>query len=401
VKEKINIGFLGNQIAPGGGSTSLLLMLKSLDRSLFNVFVLTSDCASDKTRKEFEKHSQVVIVNRQLKQIVSCAGHKTGYFEWIRGIVTSKKQAKIVSDFVNNHNIKILHINNSVFTHLYKKIKQKAKVKIISHIREQVDLYDRKILESYIIKNIIKYSDEIITISDNEARPFLEKSPKVIPNPFDFNEINGLGFVDFRKEYKLQDDEILVAMMGRFAKDKGHLLFLQVANEILKGKDNPKCKFIIIGVNPPKTKLKLLIKRLLLRKDYRKEVEKYIQINKLENSVILVPHTSNILSLVKEMDVFVRPSLLGDPWGRDIIESMALSKPVVATGTAEFYVKDGKTGYLVNINEVGKFGEKMSTLINNKSKREVMGNEGFKVVHELCNTDIFRREIQKIYLRLA
>lgn len=394
---KINIGFLGNQIASGGGSSSLLLMIKSLDKSKYNIFVLTSDCASEKKRQEFEKYANVVIVNKEIKQFVSCAGHKASYFEWLKAITTSNKQSKIVNDFIVKYDIKILHINNAVFSHLYEKIKRRTGVFIVSHIREQVDLYKKTFLEQLIIANISKYSDKIITISDNEAKPFFREKCQIIPNPFDFSDLNNLQQFDMNRKYQIENDTILIAMLGRFSKDKGHLLFLNTANCLIK--EDKKIKFILIGVNPQKPKWKLFIKKILLFKDFRKEVEKYISSNNLNNHVILIPHTPDILPLIKAIDIIVRPSLTGDPWGRDIIEAMSLSKPVVATGASQFFIKNGETGYLVAPHNPQMLAEKIKLLMNGVRRKE-FGDEGYRVIRQLCDIDQFGQKIQNLYSEL-
>jgi glycosyltransferase involved in cell wall biosynthesis len=47
-------------------------------------------------------------------------------------------------------------------------------------------------------------------------------------------------------------------------------------------------------------------------------------------------------------DLVIRPSRLSDPWGRDVIESMAVGVPVLASGTYQGFVRDGETGVLID-----------------------------------------------------
>lgn len=76
------------------------------------------------------------------------------------------------------------------------------------------------------------------------------------------------------------------------------------------------------------------------------------------NNVKIIPFTFEIYDYLSNIDIYVRPDLMGSPWGRDIIEAMALAKPIVATGFSEFYVENNKTGYLVPVNDVEAMADK-------------------------------------------
>ena len=100
------------------------------------------------------------------------------------------------------------------------------------------------------------------------------------------------------------------------------------------------------------------------------------------------------------MDIMVRPSCAGDPWGRDIIESMAFGKPVVATGDSEYLVKEGVTGYLVPRQLPERLAEKILDLINNPQKRKVFGENGKERVLGMCDLSKYGSKIMKVYRNL-
>lgn len=399
---KKNIGFLGNQIAPGGGSASLLLMIKSLPKDKYNIFVLSSNCANNLVKKEFIEYSQEVRVNGNIKQFVSCAGHPPSYYEYFKANLSKKKQISIIVDFIQKNKIDILHINNSVFSHLYKKLKELTNVIIITHLREQVHLFGKQYLESKIIDSIEKYSDRIIAISDKEAMPFkMVNKIDIIANPCDFRSLNGIVDSSFRKVNKVNKDALLIGMMGRFAEDKGHLLFLKAAKYFYEYcKDDREVKFALVGINPPKPKWKLFLKKLLFKKDYRTEVLNYIEENKLTDSVIIHPYVKNVYPIIKEIDVYVRPSLFSDPWGRDIIEAMALKKCVIATGDYEFFIKNNYSGYLVSEISSKALGNKMLEVTSNKDKIKEMGEIAFAEIKSKTDLNNYGSKIDHIYSKL-
>lgn len=400
MQNKINIGFLGNQIAPGGGSTSLLLTIKALDKSKFRIFVISSECVSKTSLEEFKKIAEVVEVNNNLSQIVSCAGHKTTLKEWLKAISTVKKQVQIIIDFINLHKIQILHINNSVFSHIYSDLRKNTSAKIVTHIREQVDLYRTNYFQNKIIHNIGRNSHRLITISDNESRAFKEYDPVMIPNPFDFSIVENIEPLDFKQKHGIDDNYKLVAMMGRFAKDKGHLIFLKAAEKVLKKEPSLKVKFVILGVNSPKPKLKRFIKKILFKIDYSDLVNNFIKRSILKDHLALVPYTSNIIPLVKSMDIMVRPSLTGDPWGRDIIESMACKKPVIASGSYDLFIKNEITGLLVEPGNINQLSDIIIKIIKDGKLQNTIAERAFLHVNELCNMPTYAKNLEKIYNQL-
>ena len=388
----MKIGFLCNQISSGGGSASLLLMIKALKNH--EIFVLSSNCHSKKIKKKFIRYTKKTEVDVRIKQFVSCAGTKPTFTSFFKAKLNLKLQLKIISDFIKKNKIEILHVNNSVFSHLYAGIKAKNNIRIVSHIRERVNLYNNNFLQNYIVNKIGRYSDKIICISDNEAAPFINSYKKkiyVIPNPYDFDS---LKFFD--RDIKNQD-EIAIGMMGRFSRDKGHMLFLKAANYIIKLNKYDNLKFSIIGVNRKQNTFKLLLKKIFFISDYLTELEKFIKKNSLENSVNLIEYTENVVPLLNYLDIYVRPSLFKDPWGRDIIEAMALKKIVIATGKDNTFVKHNKTGYLSDSLSYRKLAENIIYVIENLNSNKKISDDAFKLVNNICNLTNYKSKIENVY----
>lgn len=395
---KYNIAFLGNQISPGGGSASLLLMMKSLDKRKYNIFVLASDCANLEVKAEFERHAQVVEVNDSLRQFVSCAGSPPTWIKYVKANLTRSKQVGEVLRFLRENEIHLLHVNNAVFSHLLPGIRNSSEVKIVSHIREQVHLYAKKMLEKRIVEGISNNSDFLIGISDNELDPFgdgIDKS--VIPNPYDFKDNLSTEPTDFRQEHGVRPDEFLVGMMGRFDKDKGHLLFAQAADHIKKTNPEAKIRFAMVGIGPPKPRWKRVIKRILGKEDFRSSLLSYVHSHDLTSSIVMHPYVKDVKPILKAIDLYVRPSLSRDPWGRDIIEAMAMSKCVLATGSYDLFIKDGVTGYLVDSLNPEVVGNRIHELYNDTEGLKVTGANAYKLVRELTDIEGYGKKVENVY----
>ena len=106
----------------------------------------------------------------------------------------------------------------------------------------------------------------------------------------------------------------------------------------------------------------------------------------------------NILALT---DISVLSSVK-EGFSNVILESMAASKPVVATdvgGNREAIV-DGETGYIVPPKDYNLLAEKIELLINDRKKREEMGIMGKKRVENEFSIKIMAEKTKKLYFDL-
>jgi glycosyltransferase involved in cell wall biosynthesis len=251
-------------------------------------------------------------------------------------------------------------------------------------------------VDKYIIDKFIQYADAIIAISDNEIKHFdLSNKIHIIPNPHDFTATNS-----FRTTKKDNNRKIVIGMCAAFLEIKGHLDFLNAAkivnNELEKSEF--EIEFRIIGYPQGHFSFKEIAKKIL-RYGYKSHFDRKIKQLKLTN-LIIIPYAFDIYKELEVFDIYVRPDVTGNPWGRDVIEAMAMKKPVIATGTSEFYVKNNETGYLVPINQPNKMADKILSLIRNPALREIMGNRGYESIKNKCDLDIYGNEIMNIYNQL-
>lgn len=396
---KINVAYLSHGVYYGGATTSLFLLIKSVkNKEEFEKHLYTPSCKSEEMRNDFLKYCNDVEI-QNVPLFLNDVFNTTPYNKFLQ---KKKISLQPLLDSLKSKNIHLLHLNSSVLCMVNKYVKENSDIKVVTHVREQIPKYGDGFAQSYMIEQIKNYSDAIITISDNEAKPFLgHPNLHVLPNPFDFSKIETIQS-SFRKDNNISDEQILVGMMGQFHAGKGHLVFLQALKEIVqKNKTSKKFKFVIIGVFPDAPLWKRIAKKILLKKNYRKEVFDFIKNNQLQDYVLTTPYSYQIFGIVKAMNIMVRPALSGDPWGRDIIESMAIGKPIIATGTSDFFVKDNNTGYLVPPNNANKLSEKIAYLINNEEKVTEFGKNGFENIKKMCDINIFGNKVAHIYHNLV
>jgi glycosyltransferase involved in cell wall biosynthesis len=111
-----------------------------------------------------------------------------------------------------------------------------------------------------------------------------------------------------------------------------------------------------------------------------------------------VPDPERVLSAC---DVLVKPTRESNPWGRDILEAMAMAKPVISCGTYNTFVINSETGYLLKEYEAADFAARIIELADNPGKAEAMGARARGVVGEKCNGRDKAAELMRIWKAAA
>lgn len=392
----IKVCYLMHGIYYGGATRSLHLLLKAIDNYQVEKYIVSISCRANEIKSQLSQYvKQIKIIKQNI--ILNNQIHYEDYISAMRKFDDDITQ---LIKFLLLNKINILHINTSVFPHLLRIIKEAIPdLKIVTHIRELIPKYDDGRLQEFFIRNISEYSEKIICISNNEFRYFQNNSNGiVIPNPFDFSSLYGLD-PKLKSNYKISNDIVLIGMLSHFSEKKGHLEYLKTLYLLKNLSIKRKFKFVIIGMKKSQL-IKKIVKNVIAKNNYEKKVIDFINTNSLKDHIILIPYTNRPLDYLADLDIVIRPSLEADPWGRDIIEAMALKKPIVATGTSEFFIENEKTGYLVSPRDPEQMLAKIIELINEPEKRKEFGEAGYRKIRQMCDLDEYGKKIFNIYSEL-
>lgn len=183
-------------------------------------------------------------------------------------------------------------------------------------------------------------------------------------NPIKINEDNA---IDLKRNFRVNEKDIVFAFIGRLVREKGVYELIEAFNQVCKSTQN--VKLLLIGG--------------LLESERDKEIQNTMDEWKENKNIIFTGIRSDVNNLLAISDVFILPSYReGLP--RSIIEAMAMKKPVIATnirGCREEVIHN-RTGYLVEKQNAEEIYLKMLKLIKNKSLRTNMGNEARIIVEE-------------------
>jgi glycosyltransferase involved in cell wall biosynthesis len=116
--------------------------------------------------------------------------------------------------------------------------------------------------------------------------------------------------------------------------------------------------------------------------DYTDELKNNIQIQGLEKNISFIGHRKNIKDYMSCLDIVMHCSI-DEPFGRVIIESMALGKPVIAydSGGPREIIADQVTGFLAS-ETVEAMAGKLLLLLKDAALRTAFGKAGRQRVEQ-------------------
>lgn len=164
-----------------------------------------------------------------------------------------------------------------------------------------------------------------------------------------------------RREFGIPAGAPTVGIVGHLQTWKGQLLVVEAVARARKRHSDLHC-LIVGGVHR-------------LGEAYAAEVRARIAAEGLERHVILAGARSDVPACMDAMDVVIHSSIRPEPFGRVLIEAMALGKPVIAPrlgGPCEI-VKDGETGALVAPRDAAAIADAIDHLLADPDRRRAMG----------------------------
>lgn len=249
------------------------------------------------------------------------------------------------------------------------------------------NIYPNKRKWQIIADKILSYWTDKIIVDSEAAKVFTAKQENIplekfsllyIPPLLDMSGAKDPAVV--RRELKIPEQAKIVLTVSRLVEEKGHKYLIEAAKKVLE--KFPDTYFLIVGWGPLENSLKLKVKS-----------------EKLEDKVLL-PGKMDIRDVLPLADVYVDPAVWTDlPIA--IMEALRLRKPIVASNICEIpvFVRQGENGFLVEPKDADGLAQKISSLLEDKSLREKMGEKSGKIV-ESYSLENYEKEFEKIVISL-
>ena len=233
--------------------------------------------------------------------------------------------------------------------------------------------FNRYLFSHWVTDILVNSNATAKSILENNKQLFPKEKIKVIYNPLDVTE-----FVNrpFSKIYNREKDEIIIGCLGRLEKEKNHIFLIRLSEALNKAGINHK--ILIGGIGSMEDELKQLT------------------VNKqLTRNFIFCGFVVNVKDLLMSCDVFMLPSL-SEGFGFVIAEAFLCRKPVIAFNTTAIpeLVKDGRTGFITDLDSVEGCVEKIVVLKNNPVLAKEMGDAGYDFVSKNFEKNKIMNELE-------
>ena len=357
----INILFIHQSAELYGSDKTLLLLLKHIDKTRFYPVVVLPN--EGPLKNELEKENIKVVIAPVLKVY-----RKMFTPQNILKFVKDIKKGVDALDILNKqHHFDIVY-SNTLAVLLGIIYAKKRKIKHLWHVHEII--VHPKVIASIFPKILMRYSNLVICNSNATQNnltvriPELKSKTKVIYNGMELNSENKA--VAQKTDFGFNETDIIITLVGRISRLKGHKLLLDVfTNHLIK---NENIKLLFVG-SPVEG-----------QEQYLDEIQNSINRNKLQTKVKILPFLNDLNGVWAVTDIAIMPSTEAESFGLVAVEAMLAKKPVVASnlgGLTEIVINN-ETGLLFDPNSKEALSEALFKLIESPSLRSEFGEKGYE-----------------------
>ncbi len=350
-----------------GSDKTILMFISHLDKQKYlPIVVLPFD---GPLKREFENNNIKVVIAPVLKLYRKMFTPK-GIFKFFKEY---NDGLKILKELHEKYNFEIVysHTLASLIGIVFAK---KFKIKHLWHVQEIIAkpvLFNKGFIKLLSLKcnDVAVYDSKTTMEFWIKDQPELAKKSEFVCNGLDVSqkpEPDEVSIQHIRNHfYKVQPDELVIALVGRINSWKGQPLLLEAFQSIAEKYNNTKLVFI--GAAPPNQEF--------FETNLKAKISEY----KLDNRVSIIPFQENIYAFWDAIDIAVVPSTEPEPFGMVAIEAMIAKKPVVAAnhgGLTETVVHN-HNGLLFEPNNAKALAEALKILILDAEKRKLLGQNGY------------------------
>jgi len=386
--QRAPILFLDLEGGFGGSARSLFFMAEAMDRSAFPPVIVSR---LDGPLAERCLASSIPHYILGMPDYRPCERNN-----WITavgyGIKSLRRNLlrKRFKHIVDKHHIRILHCNHEGLALFTRWLSVQFGLPWICHVRTRMhaSLWSRYL---YLIIN--KYAARMIFISENE----LEHFARVCGSRFNSSKaviINNLSGVESSTGEPLEslakENTFRIICLGNYSPNRGTDLVPQVASALRARGGNP-CRFHLFGRPAAGSILPWR------RNSFINELRKKVSSPELGGSVVLEGHTTRPESALAAGHMLLQTRRKANPWGREIIEAMALGLPVIAVGSYQGFVQHGETGFLVPDFQPERIADYVVRLRDDNDLRHKMGAAAARRAAKLFGTGVCSFKMASVY----
>ncbi len=401
--DKHRILFLNHSVRHGGPGKSLYYLLKHIDRTSFDPFVLVPRHDVFTTyMEEIGLGDRVIVDGRFPENIMRTVGAPAGGNDG-GGVVRTSVARKVFSValnvlalawfvasmpwFLHRRRIDLIYCNGTLAKIVGSVIGAVSGRSVVWHVRNiQRTRVLRTVMATLARLGAVR---RIVCVSHATASQFghVARKVRVVHNGVDLAEFDPSSASGvLRSRHGIPEDAFVVGSTGRIVPRKGFDILIDAASR-LAPLHRRRMRFVVVGETPP-----------YFRVDHLARLRSQVAERGLDDMFVFTGYAADVRPYLKDFDLFVITSNYPDPFPRSVIEAMAFGLPVVGFrqgGIAEAVV-DGETGVLLEPHEAHRLAEVIERLAASQELRRRMGKRGRERVERLYEASITARKVEDI-----
>lgn len=382
----VKVLYLDKEGGWGGSSRSLYFLLKNLDRSLYTPIVWYKSAGPMADRL-----ADLGIQARHEPDMCSIIPRREKNWKlWIVNIPYILKLSA-VADKIIELDPDLIHMNYEGLVPLLYVLRKKGCVRpVVLHVRT---MSPANWIYKLYAKVINAHANHLVCITENERGRVLEAGvdPGRVPATVLYNPLDPALFQGDAAE-KGVSEKLNLVFLGSIDRQKAADRLVELARELRDR--NVSARITAYGRSPRYKKFFVFPIRNLER------LSAQVKEEGLEEWLSFAGHIANPEERIKEADILLRPSRDNDPWGRDVLEALALGLPVMAMGRYDRFVVPGKTGWLSEQWDAGKWADLIASIDKNRATLKEMSRMARSHAASLLDSREYGRKISEIYQSL-
>ncbi|MCD6360386.1 MAG: glycosyltransferase family 4 protein [Armatimonadetes bacterium] len=382
----ITVAYVDHAAQVGGAEKSLLELVTHLDRERFEPVVLHQPGAQWVPDEPGDLRFVPVIpgspiydakrdeISPGVTQNIARAFRATSLVRRVCGELARLKPALVHTNSAKMHLIggaaaRLLHLP------------------VVWHVR---DLITEPGARRWVVRAVRYVRPEIVAISEAVAAQFEGLPCRVhhIPNGIPLDRFTpGSPPEGLREQLGLPADALVVGVVARLTPWKGHKTLLRAWARVIER--IPQARLLVVG------------EVAFWQDGYEQQLRALAEELGVAGHVVWLGFRDDVPDLLRLCNLLVLPSV-NEPFGRVIIEAMAVGLPVVATssGGVPEIVVEGETGLLVPPGEPEPLGEAITEILAAPERARAMGSAGRERALQRFDVRRVAAQVEELYSEL-
>lgn len=314
-----------------------------------------------------------------------------GFLDGMASLLHIFQTAPFIARLGRQTGAQLIH-SNSTTAHLVGGLAaERLQIPSIWHARDLVSL-------EKLAPSLANRSTFVIAISDAVAKKLEEdgvpaEKIRTIYNGLDPDEWyprDGKAGEKLRETLGADEKTFIFGCAGQLVPWKNHQAFIEAAAQLAADENCGHARFVIMGGDLWGE-----------QQEYVRQLRALVKEHNLQERFNFVPHQNDASDALASLDAVVLASH-EEPFGRVLIESMALQKPVIAyneNGPSEIVTHE-KDGFLVDPQAENGLADAMKKVLHEKEMRDALGQAGRQSVVEKFHIADSAQKIHDLYCEI-